>query len=453
MAILDSVFKDLKDITDEISAPFSAADEEEAELTLSPENTIEEYTSLPERKLKIPSGWDKGIMYNGEESIDAAFKLTNEEDRFKLLQTYSGATLSIDGNSSHNKDTNQRGAAFGIHFKFDCPIASEFTKAAKATYEDGNQVVMSTKDKTESTLLTLVCGEINLNPDNIKPTVSFLMAIDKALKHRDKEDQFVALQEVFQRYGYYYPTTIKFGKSHCRIPNYSADILNRSLDKVLEFAEQNVKNLRVIGGDDTELLHSVSKWTQSVENNQKVVFRTNMSPIYDLLDFVRKRKILDIYKPDENHDHIRYGNLYSMLHVNYGRCMYVDDERCIRSSSDAEDDRTYRDKVLFVYEKGEDWGNPLKIQLKYIPHASQPRAMYVKYGHEVLLESERFENEFIQVTNTPLARPRFWRKLFCGTQEKLGCTVVSLSALVKTNDMLKYRWQVTATAKPSQFEF
>ncbi|KAG0171375.1 hypothetical protein DFQ28_009084 [Apophysomyces sp. BC1034] len=406
-------------------------------------DNIEAGLTLP----RIPSGWDKGIMYNGEESLEAAFELENQKDLFKLVQTYNGPSLSYDRDSSHEKNTNQRGAAFGTHFAFGCPIARGFEVAAKATYENDNPIPMSDENKTQSAMLSLTYAEMNLKPESIKPTVSFVMAIDEALKLRYWQERLAALQKAQGSCEQKDDNIIEPGaKVEFSSAGLSADI-SHNLIEVLKSAEQNIRNLNVIGGDSSKVVVDISKWAHTVKDNQRIIFRTDIRPMYDLLDSDRMQAVVLAYELQER---IHYGTLYSMVHVKYGRYVCVDEEHRIYNISNAKDNGANRDNVLFAYETVKDKKDSLKMRFKPIQSPNKMPDEFVKYGDEVLLESCTGKDRFIKATSTPLVQPRVLEMPFLSffasntskRRRKRPYTTVSLSEREKINSELEYRWKV-----------
>ncbi|KAG0174797.1 hypothetical protein DFQ30_002719 [Apophysomyces sp. BC1015] len=140
--------------------------------------------------------------------------------------------------------------------------------------------------------------------------------------------------------------------------------------------EYNVLIEQFSGGDGTKLLsEGLSKWITTIKSNQKVVFRTNLRPTYSLLDSERKKRVISIYECEEHRDHIPYGTILNMRHINYGRYLYVDNDRHIRDESHG---TTYRGKVLFAFKEFESRRNPLKVKFRHSPRHGQPHESYVK---------------------------------------------------------------------------
>ncbi|KAG0174796.1 hypothetical protein DFQ28_004467 [Apophysomyces sp. BC1034] len=402
--------------------------------------TTEEPVELPDSGPKIPSEWNRGILHTGEEADEPAFELIDEDDFLKSVTVYGGSDFVTDGQSVHTKDEDNKDSPFGAHFNFNLPVAPGFVAAAKAGYDSTNHAARSSENTGHSVLLCIAYGEINLKSGSIKPTTSFAEAIDAALEipDSDRQAQFDELQKVFKRYGYYHPTTIKFGgkvlsnaddKAESDEQNnghaleagadlkfadlgISTDISRKKQRDIIKKAENNLKNLRVVGGDGTKLLSGLSEWVATIKGNQKVVARTNMRPIYTLLGPEKEKRIVDIYEYQEHRDHIAYGAVLNIMHADYGRYVYVDSERQILESNN-HNGASHQGKILFAFEDFSSEGNPIQVKLKQMVRTNQARESFVKYGHDVILEAVHNDTpEFIRATQTPLSRPSRLQKLF-----------------------------------------
>ncbi|KAG0174798.1 hypothetical protein DFQ30_002720 [Apophysomyces sp. BC1015] len=331
-----------------------------------------------------------------------------------------------------------------------------------------------------------------MSAGTVKPTASLLEAIDTVLDlpEADKQAQYDKLKRIFQRYGYYYPATIKFGKLFIIIDlaivlsnaddkaeakeqdktksveagadlkladvGITANISGKRAHDIIKKTENNLKNARNVeynvfieqfsGGDATILLsEGLSKWITTIKSNQKIVIRTNLRPMYELLDSERKQSVIDIYGRQEHRYHIPYGAVLNMRHINYGRYMYVDKESRINDNSHG--DKVYRGKVLFAFKDFESHRNPLKVRFQQVVHPFQSSESYVKYGHDVILEVVGKETSgSIRVTSTPLGHPWLPGWLLERVWYKRQYVVSSLRQHEKSECIFMRQWTILPAA-------
>ncbi|KAG0174500.1 hypothetical protein DFQ30_004133 [Apophysomyces sp. BC1015] len=168
------------------------------------------------------------------------------------------------------------------------------------------------------------------------PTQQFKEAINKALLvGREDQDTYLALQDVFQLFGYYYPSSIQIGIIICAeyIPA-AYSILIYQKPKIVEIIQSendnredsNSESCRVvvktdqslsketvinaiekslansghwssIGGDSSILLsNDVKSWINTVEANQTVTQFRGLKPIYELLAEDQRHKVQQTYE-------------------------------------------------------------------------------------------------------------------------------------------------------------
>ncbi|KAG0169985.1 hypothetical protein DFQ28_002713 [Apophysomyces sp. BC1034] len=497
--IFNTVIEDLGDITKDISATLGTTDEghetESAEPTEEqepPKTTKQAVVDIND----IPSEWNRGVLHDGEEAPEAAFELVNEEDVKKLVKIYGGSDLLCDARSQNNSDHDSNDQALGVHFNFNLPVAAGFTAGAKAGYSTTRHKSISVENSSRSSLIAISYGEVSLiqllacligspkinfpnEKEQIKPTAVFLEAVHVALQTAgtNKFKAFDELQLVFQRFGYYYPTLIKFGKATSTAEETSetdeqtkgntkegginfgfsgigagADTSKSNQIEVIRKAELDKTKLRAYGGDSTVLMtHGIEKWAKTIKANQKVVARTNMRPIYNLLDDTTRQRVIDVYDFKEHNGHIRYGTEFTMKHADYGRYVYIDGERRIRDNAKDRDVRAYRGKVLYAYHEPADYGNPPLVKFKQILRTSEPRSDYAKFGHHVALELQSKDGpEPIQVTQLPLDHIGRLNKLFSKAlskdpekeQIKHPYFVASVYRSSENENASKKRWEI-----------
>ncbi|KAF7727912.1 hypothetical protein EC973_006911 [Apophysomyces ossiformis] len=198
--------------------------------------------------------------------------------------------------------------------------------------------------------------ELYLYDEFLQATKQFKEAVDMALQiGNSNADKYFALQDVFQRFGYYYPFCTQYGarltyemppgnnhegiKAHKKNMTHFFDGVSKnnesnqiSLNDVTENADNPRMGLTVensmavattvgsdisrktvynritnslmdsrhwiaIGGDSAVLLwNDVDKWIRTVSTNPTVIQRKNLKPIYELLDEEQRSKVLQVYE-------------------------------------------------------------------------------------------------------------------------------------------------------------
>jgi hypothetical protein len=168
---------------------------------------------------------------------------------------------------------------------------------------------------------------VQLAPEDIAPTLALTEAIAKALDPESKsnEDRFYALSEVFDRFGHVWATEVTLGGQL----NLSDD---QQLDDTLTQAEtesamraaisakvgaakgsasgeastgqntqtallERLQNTQLTAtGGDTRLVEDSTKWTSTVgpAHNWRVIRRSGLRPLYEVLDDELKRKVRNV---------------------------------------------------------------------------------------------------------------------------------------------------------------
>ncbi|KAG0193573.1 hypothetical protein DFQ28_004465 [Apophysomyces sp. BC1034] len=369
--------------------------------------TAEGYMEILNSTANIPSEWNRGVFYNGDGAGETAFELVNENDLPRYTTIYNGPDLITDEKSLHNEDKINTDNQFGARFDVGVPGTHGFTVAAKAG-GDGGKVLSNADDKAEA-------------------------------KEQDKTKSVEAGAD------------LKLADV-----GITANISGKRAHDIIKKTENNLKNARVIeynvfieqfsGGDATILLsEGLSKWITTIKSNQKIVIRTNLRPMYELLDSERKQSVIDIYGRQEHRYHIPYGAVLNMRHINYGRYMYVDKESRINDNSHG--DKVYRGKVLFAFKDFESHRNPLKVRFQQVVHPFQSSESYVKYGHDVILEVVGKETSgSIRVTSTPLGHPWLPGWLLERVWYKRQYVVSSLRQHEKSECIFMRQWTILPAA-------
>ncbi|KAF7724240.1 hypothetical protein EC973_001196, partial [Apophysomyces ossiformis] len=328
----------------------------------------------------LPSGWDSGIFYNGGESAVSSFELVDNQDLRDLIDVYEDAEIL-----GATTDTSYKGT-----FRLAVAVAPGFTAAAKAIYDEMSEEAEPILNKKYRALVLVSSAKMKLGPKNIKLTPAFTKDIQEALDMpgEDKSKQYDALQCVFQKYGFYYPTRIAFGaklvfeiEPYSWLTNYSEEStewseewsegwseeeseeesdngirfsaigINRSIseeeqDRITQLAEQNLQ--RIVADD--------IMWSEGMDFNHckepKVVLRGKFRPLYDLLDKSTRRKVINIWETSREKSWI--DSLYG-VHVD----MEPAKEPAIKMATDA-DIRYYPTGNLPITDKGDSISFPSK---------------------------------------------------------------------------------------------
>ncbi|KAG0167742.1 hypothetical protein DFQ30_005712 [Apophysomyces sp. BC1015] len=219
--------------------------------------------------------------------------------------------------------------------------------------------------------------KLHLYDEFIQATSQFKECITKALQTEgDFYDKYYALQDVFQQFGYYYPSTIRFGgRVTCKVPprteqeqgasqgnNFGAVLetpyknsgdpepvlhmtaepeeinqenintndretelgLEKDVSKTItvtafENTFERSEYLNAIGGRSEELLRkNVKKWINTIASSQTTILFKGLRPLYELLDDEQRSKVQQIYESVVFTDeHIRYNYLLEMTTHEY----------------------------------------------------------------------------------------------------------------------------------------
>ncbi|KAG0192598.1 hypothetical protein DFQ28_008596 [Apophysomyces sp. BC1034] len=159
----------------------------------------------------------KGIHFDGEEAVEQAVELAKKGTFSKLimLKVFTSHT---------NMERVKRPASDGVDIKkyskldleshHELPGNYGFISGSKAAYSERikNHTQLVTKTKNPYNVAYVTYKEIHYYDEFVQPTEKFKKAIANALQ-ADIEDneRYRALQDVFQRFGYYYPSAIRYG--------------------------------------------------------------------------------------------------------------------------------------------------------------------------------------------------------------------------------------------------
>ncbi|KAF7723834.1 hypothetical protein EC973_001559 [Apophysomyces ossiformis] len=174
-----------------------------------------------------------------------------------------------------------------------------FMQAAVAQYVESNGGSVRSKiEETTYFVMYVTYRELIFDPKFVKATVSFKEAVAKALGMETKDKKYKELQTVFQRFGYFYPSSISLGGS-ILYPTKS-----RSLSDTLSFEEEiqaidtmlsssRRQDVHTLGGDIN--LTGCQNWIDSVRVNQSRIRFKKLRPLYELLDDPQRMEVLQLY--------------------------------------------------------------------------------------------------------------------------------------------------------------
>ncbi|KAF7731634.1 hypothetical protein EC973_008803 [Apophysomyces ossiformis] len=298
--------EDTTDVSDTASVSSSVQDNQDIEVHTSP--NLPKVHSEPSFDIsKLPPGWDNGIFFNGGESGVSSFELVNNQDLPHMIDAYQSTEILGVTTDSSLKDT----------FRLAVAVAPGFTAAAKALYDDMNEDAESVSDNQYRALVLVSSGEMQLGRKDIQLAPAFTKAVQEALDApgEDKSKQYDALQHVFRKYGFHYPTRVVFGgklmfegDTYSWLSDASKDesafsdidingwISQKEQSRIMQLTEQNLQHIVADGGDESKISCGLKEWISTIAKNPKVVLRGNLRPLYDLLENTTRRKILDIYE-------------------------------------------------------------------------------------------------------------------------------------------------------------
>ncbi|KAF7724496.1 hypothetical protein EC973_000946 [Apophysomyces ossiformis] len=175
-----------------------------------------------------------------------------------------------------------------------------FADAAMGYYINKNRARLQSETKRQRYFVMYVSyKELIFDPKYLKPTDDFKLAVAKALNMKDDEEKYKELENVFSRFGYYYPSSILLGGRiayETRFCHPTGDSLSRSdLEdlEVLLYIHHMATGVDTVGGSSTSA--GYQGWIDSVRNNQKRIRYKSLRPIYEVLDQEQRDQILRLY--------------------------------------------------------------------------------------------------------------------------------------------------------------
>ncbi|KAG0181761.1 hypothetical protein DFQ28_002564 [Apophysomyces sp. BC1034] len=285
-----------------------------------------------------------GIHFDGTRVDEQAIELAKHDMFSKTLML---KTLSDYTNSQRIQRTTltklnfENYVSLEIKTYHELPGSYGFKAGAEAAYKERLQSCKqdSTKPGESFHVAYIAYKELHLHDDLIKASDGFKNSIDEALQAGPYDnDKYSALQNVFQRFGFYYPSTIVLGgrmiynvdNDDCRDDRYKDSRTNTDEGPIIHEIDASEENsdlegvgcsaetkegskcnavdelaaslqkhhLReAIGGDSYLLLwNDVDGWIDSIKSNNVIVQLKGLKPLYELLDKDKRFQVQQIYE-------------------------------------------------------------------------------------------------------------------------------------------------------------
>ncbi|KAG0174530.1 hypothetical protein DFQ29_007454, partial [Apophysomyces sp. BC1021] len=159
----------------------------------------------------------QGIHFDGSESYSRALELSNNGTFFKMImlkrlssQPNLDLVKWLETGISDMKDFS----SFDIETNRELPGNYGFRTGAEGAYKERSLILTKPSFKKKSTfyLAYVTCKELFYYDEFIQPTKQFKEAINRALQvGSEDQDTYNTLQDVFQEFGYYYPSSVRYG--------------------------------------------------------------------------------------------------------------------------------------------------------------------------------------------------------------------------------------------------
>ncbi|KAG0180171.1 hypothetical protein DFQ28_001488 [Apophysomyces sp. BC1034] len=323
------------------------------------EQVLQIYDSNPshiENFPKIP----KGLHFDGMEAVDQAIEFTKDKTLSKMitLRHFSGkpSVELVKRNMKGFKDIENT-LSLDIEEDREFPGSIGFVLGSVGAYKERNSACTYNYFNANTSLdvAYVTYKEFHLYDKFIQPTSQFKEAINNALLvGKNDLDTYAALQDTFQRFGYYYPSSVQIGgriafdtfsqdqedqhstqgkdltdvyedsgndgenreplilditqseednQDHVKLESGGAIVKSEqrlSKETVTSAVEKSLaksKQWNSIGGDSVALLsNDIKSWINTVESNQTVTQRRGLKPMYELLDKEQRDKVQQTYE-------------------------------------------------------------------------------------------------------------------------------------------------------------
>ncbi|KAG0180975.1 hypothetical protein DFQ28_000239 [Apophysomyces sp. BC1034] len=326
----------------------------------------------------------KGLHFDGTEAKDHVIGFTKDKTHSKMIMLRNFFDQpTVDHVKRYPKGVKdiESHLSLDIDTKHELPGSVGFISGSEGAYKELSVAHKHHYPKTETVydVAYVTYKELYLYDEFIQPTNQFKEAINKALLvGNEDQDTYYALQDIFQRFGYYYPSSIQFGiiigteytfncLSHIlggrlalNVPPHGPEdkhpIQDKDLEiffdktsetssdsepKIVEIPQLEVDNqddpqletdnqenpklesgtaiyCAFKGGDSVALLlNDVKGWLSTIESNQTITQRRGLKPVYELLDEEQRHKIQQTYENIILGDkRVRYNYLLEMKNYN-----------------------------------------------------------------------------------------------------------------------------------------
>ncbi|KAG0190163.1 hypothetical protein DFQ28_002411 [Apophysomyces sp. BC1034] len=302
----------------------------------------------------------KGLHFDGIEAEHQAIELTRDGTSSKMIMLRNFSNLpNLEHVKLYMKDSKEieNYLSLDIDTNRKLPGDAGFVAGSKGAYKERSHACESYHSKTKAIydIAYVTYKELHLYDELIQPTKQFQQAVDKALLvGRDDQDTYYALQDVFQRFGYYYPTSVYIGgrivlkvflqnqvnqlsirlKDSQNVLEKASEIgaeksptivaiaqskknnhnntksksdgaiikVNQTISKAvvtgaIEKSLTKSERWNSIGGDSVLLLlNDVKGWMNTVKRSQTITKRRGIKPIYELLSEEQRHKVQQTYE-------------------------------------------------------------------------------------------------------------------------------------------------------------
>ncbi|KAG0178091.1 hypothetical protein DFQ28_000446 [Apophysomyces sp. BC1034] len=318
-----------------------------SQLSTGPVTTVASTSSSPQHTVitisDVSEEWKKGIKLDGQLAWADAIRAVGEDDSNLII---SGDALEYNDHLKVSINDLLMEEWFDANFRMNLsPEVALFRAGAEAGYGKHLKHSENSTKQIHRSVLYISCGEIRLSRGAFEATESLKKEVAGALLLPEDNDIYQALQTIFQKYGYFYPSTILIeGSNEDRMENRrDAGIhiglgpvelgiggsSNHLYSKVKAEILQG-KNLQAIGGCPHILVNEsceLENWTNTIKSKPKIIQYRHIQPLYHLLEDDQRQKIQQIYDGAKHSGVIRYNRILSMKNDYYPVPISVDDLR------------------------------------------------------------------------------------------------------------------------------
>ncbi|KAF7724506.1 hypothetical protein EC973_000957 [Apophysomyces ossiformis] len=317
------------------------------------DENILRYNKIP----KIPAG----MHFDGIDAQYQAIELVNDDisSPMVMLRDFYDQPY-VEHTKQHGRDLKdvQRRTTVDVDAELEFAKNFYFNLGAQAAWKERKATSSHCRGNIEQAydVVYVIYKELFLPDGLLQPTAHFKEAITNALQVGNLDSNtYYALQDVFQRFGYYYPTRVQIGgklilpssskdkskmqatrefgikerfesyirmceamelndmshvernkqgnipseddESATAIVQYNQQLVCHFANGELAKSIARTKGLSAVGGDGTSLLwNDLNMWIYSVGSNQVIIRRKDLRPLYHVLDKWQRQKVRQTYK-------------------------------------------------------------------------------------------------------------------------------------------------------------